>query len=96
MLRCRDLAIFLLCVSPASALVYASCYHMLRALHPSANEYAIFASYGFLQFCIGYAAGFGTARLTMDHHRAPPEVGDDEDAPLLSRAGAGTAETPAA
>ena len=96
----RDVAVFFFCVSPVSALVYLGCYHMLQALHPSENEYMIFATYGFLQFSLGYVTGFGSYRLM---YHSPPEAEDDEDTPLLmqtdapiNHTGADIAETFAA
>ncbi len=57
-----DAIVFIACVCPLSALVYASCYYLLLRLHPNEYEYAILAIYGFLQFILGYISGYYTAK----------------------------------
>ena len=77
-----DALIFFVCVCPLSALIYTSCYYLLLELHPNQYEYATLAAYGFLQFILGYVAGYCAAKTI---YFTAPDVDDAqmEEIPLL-------------
>ncbi len=64
-----DLAIILLCYTPACMVAYACCYLMLVHAHPDdKHEYIKLSAYGCLQSIIGYTSGYFTARWFHCRH----------------------------
>ena len=75
-----DIAIFLICICPTAALIYVCCYYMLLNIHEREYEYWTFAMYGFIQFSIGYVAGYCVSKYIY-HITATASV--EEEFPLL-------------
>ena len=85
MLPCaRDVISFVI-FTCLGVFAYACCYHLLAELHHrTAGAYATLMAYGFVQYVIGYLAGYVAARLIYYYNTPNERFTVEEMIPIIN------------